>query len=324
MVRWMGFDSELQKKVEYRAGDTIISVPQKSGSTWTTNIVHQLRTGGDEDFKDICSEIPWLELRERPNQPDEELLERWSALQHPRCFKTHSFPGDSPGACVSYRENLKYIVVFRNPDEAIVSLQSFFEKMSIKNWELWGALSQREKFIHPDFPTFFEKCVINGMPHMPPEMVPPGGVITMFYLSFINGWWPLRNKPNVLMLHFNDMKSEHELTVRKIAKFLGIDLTKEKFSKVIEYTSFRWMKKNQSKFEMQNVIEFPVLQEGGMIRKGEAGKAMEDGMTPEISATIRSFAEQFVKDKQALEWMYKGGALSPDENPRSGFWGDLL
>ena len=48
---------------------------------------------------------------------------------------------------------------------------------------------------------------------MPPEAVPPGGLLTMLFFGFANGWWPLRNKPNVLMLHFNDMKADHEGTL---------------------------------------------------------------------------------------------------------------
>ena len=66
MVLWL--NPPLQKKIEYRPTDTIISVPAKSGTTWTMNIFHQLRTGGDADFKDIYQEVPWAEFMERPDQ----------------------------------------------------------------------------------------------------------------------------------------------------------------------------------------------------------------------------------------------------------------
>ena len=32
------------------------------GTTWAMNIFHQLRTGGDPDFKDIYQIIPWVEF----------------------------------------------------------------------------------------------------------------------------------------------------------------------------------------------------------------------------------------------------------------------
>ena len=100
----------------------------------------------------------------------------------------------------------------------------------------------RDKFVKPTFQQFFDECVLPGFPNMPPEAVPPGGLLTMLFFGFVNGWWPLRNKPNVLMLHFNDMKADHEGTIRKIAAFLGFKPTAEQWPRVLEYTSFPWMK----------------------------------------------------------------------------------
>jgi hypothetical protein len=52
----------LQFGMEFRDTDTIISVPGKSGTTWTMNIFHQLRSGGDPDFKDLYAQVPWIEF----------------------------------------------------------------------------------------------------------------------------------------------------------------------------------------------------------------------------------------------------------------------
>ena len=46
------------------------------------------------------------------------------------------------------------------------------------------------------------------------------------------------------------------------------------------------------------------------MRKGETGKAAEDGMTPEISAAIKEWADKMVPDEAARKWMYEGGALN--------------
>ena len=121
-MKW--FSPPLQTKIKYRKGDTLLAVPAKSGTTWTMNIFHQLRTGGDPDFKDIYAEVPWSEFKERPDQPDEELLERWEKMpaEVPRAFKTHSQPGPEGapvpemGCFATYREDLKYVVIMRNPE----------------------------------------------------------------------------------------------------------------------------------------------------------------------------------------------------------------
>jgi len=49
-----------------RDGDVVISVPVKSGTLWTMNIVHQLRSGGDRDFDDVYRDVPWLEIVPAP------------------------------------------------------------------------------------------------------------------------------------------------------------------------------------------------------------------------------------------------------------------
>ena len=146
------------------------------------------------------------------------------------------------GAFATFRDDVKYVIVMRNPEEAVVSFKPFIEAHNPKLWELWGAAEMRDKFVKPTFQQFFDECVLPGFPNMPPEAVPPGGLLTMLFFGFVNGWWPLRNKPNVLMLHFNDMKADHEGTIRKIAAFLGFAPTAEQWPRVLEYTSFPWMK----------------------------------------------------------------------------------
>ncbi len=49
-----------------------------------------------------------------------------------------------------------------------------------------------------------------------------------------------------------------------------------------------------------------LLKEGGMVRKGERGKAMEDGMTPEIEATIRELSNAMVPDDAARRFLFDG------------------
>ena len=93
MVFWL--NPPLQKKIEYRPTDTIISVPAKSGTTWTMNIFHQLRTGGDADFKDIYQEVPWVEFKERPDQVS-LCRARASVLLTPSLPLPCSLPSPSP------------------------------------------------------------------------------------------------------------------------------------------------------------------------------------------------------------------------------------
>jgi len=305
MVFWL--NPPLQKKIEYRPSDTIISVPAKSGTTWTMNIFHQLRTGGDADFKDIYAEVPWAEFKERPDQSDEELLERWKAMpqDEPRAFKSHA----SPGPNMDFDEKRKYIVVFRNPEEALCSFYPFLNSHSDEIWKLWDAEFMKDAMFRPTFDQWFHEVALAFKPGPPDAPEVPGGMINVFFASFINGWWQHRHKENVLFLHFADMKKDHEGSVRRIAAFLGFEPTDDQWPKILELTSFAWMKQHEDKFEAATVAPVPVLKRGAMVRKGQTGVQKDDGMTAEIADSIKSWVEKLVPDPECRRWMYEGGAL---------------
>ena len=171
MVNW--FQPPLQSKYKFKAGDTIVAVPSKSGTTWTMNIFHQLRTGGDADFKDIYAEIAWVEFKERPDQTDEELFERWDKMPAPQAFKSHNQPGDGPGDFLPYLEDMKYIVVMRNPEEALVSFYPFLAANNPKFFEAWGL--DYNIYQLSTFQEFYDEMVMKGFPGMPAEIIPPAG-----------------------------------------------------------------------------------------------------------------------------------------------------
>jgi aryl sulfotransferase len=293
------FDLELQRQVPWRDGDIVISVPMKSGTTWAMNIVHQLRTGGDPDFEDIYVEVPWLELVTGPAEPREQRLERWAALptSRPRAFKTHAAPPDLPYVEPGPgRPNVRYVVLGRNPEESVASMRPFFERGSAAFYELWQVPS--DVMIRDDFATFFED-IVEGM-----------GLGAQLF-GCIAGWWPLRHAPNVLMLHFSELKADHEGSIRKLAGFLGLHPTPEQWPAILEHCSFEWMKAHEHKFELRKATATPMLQPGGMLRKGEVGAAARDGMTPVLAQRLRALGESILGDPRALSWHYQGGPLPP-------------
>jgi aryl sulfotransferase len=295
MPGWI--DPEIQQQIQWRDGDIVVSVPIKSGTTWTMNIVHQLREGGDPNLEDVYLEVPWLELVPAPGTPREALVAQIDNMptDRRRAFKTHAppAPGPLPYHAPGSGPDVKYVVVVRNPDEAMASLHPFIASHSDAWFELWGM--EKAAIAPSEFAAFFEGF---GKP-MIGEMV----------FGFVAAWWPLRHQPNVLLMHFSDMKRDHEGSVRKIAEFLDLRPTDEQWRTVLECTSFGWMKQNEDKFELRGVTEVPILKPGAMVRKGKVGAAREDGVTPEIAAEIARIGEGIVRDKAALEWCYRGGAL---------------
>tara|TARA_R100001143_G_scaffold63320_1_gene69707 strand:- start:787 stop:1707 length:921 start_codon:yes stop_codon:yes gene_type:complete len=287
---------DIQEQISWRDQDIVISVPVKSGTTWTMNIVFQLLNAGTSDFSGVYDEVPWIEFLNRPDQALQEILDRLDAMpaDKPRAFKTHSAPPAVPFFKTSSGKSVRYIVVVRNPEEAIVSLKPFLEKHTDEWFELWGV--PKEAMTSSSFASFYEGIIKEmGMQEM--------------FAGFMAAWWPLRHEPNVLFLHYADMKQDHQGSLQKIADFLGISPSQDQWQAIREYTGFEWMKAHTEKFEMNSSTTVPVLQKGAMIRKGKLGAAREDGMTDDIAADLRASCEEICPDKQALDWLYHGGPI---------------
>ena len=287
---------QIQQDIKWRDGDIVISVPVKSGTTWTMNIVHQLLTGGTSDFQDIYDEVPWIEFLSYPGQPHQEVIDRVDAMpaSRRRAFQTHSAPPQIPFIKVGTERDVKYIVIFRNPEEALVSFRPFLEQHSDEWYNLWQM--PREAMCRPDFPSFYT------------DVIDSQGMQGMVF-GFLAAWWPFRYEPNVLFLHFSDMKRDHEASIRKIAEFIGVEPTDDQWPAILEYTSFPWMKRHEDKFEASTAGKVPILKLGAMIRQGEAGKAESDGMTKEISLHLRELGGRICPDPVAVNWFYDGGDL---------------
>lgn len=286
----------IQEQISWRDDDIVISVPAKSGTTWTMNIVYQLLTGGTKDFRDIYEEVPWIEFLGGPEKTIDDVLKRVAAMptNQRRAFKTHSAPPNVPYYEQANGPDIKYLVIFRNPEEALVSFRPFLGQHTDEWFDLWQL--PRDDLYRPDFPAFYS------------DVIDPREMQGMFF-GFLAAWWPLRNAPNVMFLHYSDMKNDHEATIRKIADFLNITPSSEQWSSILEYTSFNWMKQHEDKFEASTAGTVPILKSGAMIRKGQAGQAKSDGMTDEIAHHLREIGSRICSDPAAVKWYYEGGKL---------------
>ncbi|MEZ4385764.1 MAG: sulfotransferase domain-containing protein [Nannocystaceae bacterium] len=287
---------EIQQRIAWRDGDVVVSVPGKSGTTWMMNIVHQLRAGGDADFADIYVEIPWIEFLDHPQTTVADVVARIDAMptDRPRAFKSHAAPPQLPCFAPGEGPDVKYVVVARSPEEALVSFRPFIANHRQAWFDLWGL--PREAMVRDDFASFYSDVIV------------PTQMFAMFF-GFVAAWWPLRHRANVLFLHFADMKRDHAGSIRAVADFLGVRPTAAQWPTILENTSFAWMKAHQEKFEMAECAAVQPLGPGSMVRKGQAGAAAEDGMTPAIAADLRARGRRILSDEAALAWLYGGGPL---------------
>src|SRR5450432_1141955 len=144
-----------------RPSDVVITPYSKCGTTWLQQIFHTLRTAGDFDFDDISRVVPWLETAAIVGL-DLEAPQR----AEPRGFKSHlAYDAIPKGA--------RYIVAFRDPKDALVSLYRFMEGWFLEP----GAVS-----IGDFAGDWIARCVDGHG-----------------YWSHLVSWWAVRDNPEVLV-----------------------------------------------------------------------------------------------------------------------------
>ena len=109
----VGYEKGLALKL--RPTDVVITPFSKSGTTWTQQIVHTLRTRGDMDFDDISRVVPWIETSFSLGL-DLDAEQR----ANPRAFKSHLSEDLVP-------KGGRYINIVRNFGDAAVSFYKFNE-----------------------------------------------------------------------------------------------------------------------------------------------------------------------------------------------------
>ena len=63
-------------------------------------------------------------------------------------------------------------------------------------------------------------------------------------LGHIQSWWDFRDLPNILFVHFNDLLTDVEVEIKRIADYLGIEASENMVKSVAQATTFSNMKSN--------------------------------------------------------------------------------
>ena len=69
-------------------------------------------------------------------------------------------------------------------------------------------------------------------------------------------WLKNENNLDILYLNYEDIIADKEAVVKQIAKFIEFDLTDEILARVLERSSFDFMKKHESKEEKQETFKY--------------------------------------------------------------------
>jgi hypothetical protein len=222
--------------------DVFVATFPKSGTNWAMQMAVQIAWRGEARFDHIHELVAWPEARFTGIVPlrDPGPYERSPTRR--RAIKTGI---DAP--FVPYGEQATYVTVLRDPKDVFVSMYHFvftvFDLFDDITLEQWLAL-----YLGPEF---------------------PGGSWARHAAS----WWALRERPNVRVLAFADMRRDLPGAVRSVAEAMRVELTDAEVARVAELCSFEHMQRNDAKFAPPRMLF--TRRRVTMVRAGKVGGSGE-------------------------------------------------
>jgi aryl sulfotransferase len=228
------FDSAAWKLYRPRPDDIIISTYPKCGTTWTQRIVSMLIAGNAEPAP---IDSPWFDMR--LFGPPEIALGLAEAQTTRRYLKSH-LPYDA----LPVYEGVKFIHVARDGRDSAMSFHNHLRYFLPQAWEMMGAVVRSDpKFSGEDLPVvsadpaaYFGDWLADGGGAM--------GDAGCGYFHMENSYWAARRDPNMLLVHYADLKADPEGEIRRIAGFLGIELPEAVWPDVVAAADIKSMKAN--------------------------------------------------------------------------------
>jgi aryl sulfotransferase len=216
-------DSTRWDRFVHRPGDIFVCTPPKCGTTWTQAIVASLLWPAGDVPGPVMELAPWWDAN---FFPVEELAARLEAQTFRRAIKTHL-----PAEAIPWFDTGSYIAVFRDGRDAFMSYVNHIASFRDDVRDRLNAAA-----------------VAKGLQPMPK----PDGDLHALYAQWIEfpvpllmlrAWWERRHLPNVLLVHFNDLKADLDGEMRRIAGFLRAAIDPRHWPDQVARCTFEAMKR---------------------------------------------------------------------------------
>lgn len=242
----LAFNDRKRRKIfagyEPTSHDVFATVYSKSGTNWVLQAIQQISHRGEAEFEHIHDVVAWPEA---PFMRPIELNDSTPRIKSPTSYR--GIKTNMKTDFVPYNVQAKYICLIRDPKEVFVSNFHFIPSqfgfagyVTIEEW--------LDFFLSPKF------SIGSWAEHA-------------------DSYWALRDRPNVMVTFFHEMKKDHRGVLKKIVDLMEVSLTDSQFEKVIEKCSFQYMKQHDAQFAPP---KFPLIKDFTvMIRSGKSGGSGE-------------------------------------------------
>jgi aryl sulfotransferase len=229
-------DSTRWDDVVPRPDDVVITTSLKAGTTWTQRIVSLLVFQTRELPKTLHWVSPWPDCRFIVGRA--EMKEVVEGLEHRRFLKSHLAFDALP-----YWETTKYVYVGRDTRDVFMSTWNHVRAYTPLARELLngGENAPAEPFLDPpdDIRAFWRLWMTRASHPWESDGFPYWS-----HHHHARTYWDFRHLPNLLFVHYNDLKADLPGEMRRIARFLDIDVPEEKWPMLADAATFASMKRD--------------------------------------------------------------------------------
>jgi aryl sulfotransferase len=208
-----------------------------------------------------------------------------AAQTHRRAMKSHS-----PADAIPWFAEAKYITVARDGRDAFMSWCNHIAHMKMTamlNEQAEKDGVEKIPTFDGDYRRYFREWLEQNN-----------------YFEVVASYWARRVEPNLLFVHYNDMKADLAGQMRRVAEFLDIELDADQWPAAVERCTFEGMRRAEGK-----VGNFEQAFEGGIKRflfKGTNGRWRDVLGPDELAAYQRKVAQALPPD--AARWIESGGS----------------
>jgi len=249
-------------KLGQRDSDIYIQCLAKSGTTLTQMILYQMTTDGNMDFEHIYDVSPWIGHLSKMNDAAlDEFIQNYPERSTRRLIKSHS--------TYSFFKDVKkgkFVYLVRNPFDQLVS---FFH--------------HNKNYRRPDltFEDFSSEDIIRG------------------WFRNNTEWIKNENGLDIIYVNYEDIVENKPEVVERLADFLGIEINDDIMKRVLERSSFSFMKAHEEKFgEQPKSNDSKVYNQ--FIRKGKVGEGKPQ-FTDEQIKKCYEFSKEYLGNHEVTK-----------------------
>uniref|UniRef100_A0A182QHY4 Sulfotransferase domain-containing protein n=1 Tax=Anopheles farauti TaxID=69004 RepID=A0A182QHY4_9DIPT len=253
----------------------IVTAP-KCGTTWTQEMMWLL--DNDLDYKkasetNLIHRSIFLEFCTLVPNFEHDTISLVEQMTRPRHIKSHLPMALLPKQLWTVRPRIVYCA--RNPKDMVTSFYHHYHHIQ-------GYRGTKEVFLEAILKDF-----VMFQPQIPHTL----------------DFWSLRDEPNVLFIHFEDMKRNMAEVLKRASIFLNKSYTPEQLKRLEEHLSFEVMKKNDSANNsvlvdmMKSMSVTKVDDNFEFMRKGQVGSHRQE-LSKEYIERLDAYIERNLKETE--------------------------